>query len=36
MFADPRQRATAIAMWVTALSVGVGLGPAISGEAEVE
>ncbi|WTL22931.1 MFS transporter [Streptomyces sp. NBC_01506] len=27
MFADTRQRATAIAMWVTALSVGVGLGP---------
>ncbi|MFD8993741.1 MFS transporter [Streptomyces abikoensis] len=31
MFADPRQRATAIAMWVTALSVGLAIGPVIGG-----
>ncbi|MDI3403188.1 MFS transporter [Streptomyces cavernicola] len=31
MFADPRQRATAIAMWVTALSVGLALGPVAGG-----
>jgi DHA2 family multidrug resistance protein-like MFS transporter len=31
MFADPRQRATAIAMWVTALSVGLAAGPVIGG-----
>lgn len=31
MFADVRQRATAIAMWVTALSVGIAVGPVIGG-----
>jgi DHA2 family multidrug resistance protein-like MFS transporter len=31
MFTDPRQRATAIAMWVTALSVGLAVGPVIGG-----
>ncbi|MFC7898504.1 MFS transporter [Streptomyces sp. NPDC057381] len=31
MFADARQRATAIAMWVTALSVGIAVGPVIGG-----
>nr|WP_189857152.1 MFS transporter [Streptomyces poonensis] len=31
MFADPRQRATAIAMWVTALSVGLAAGPIVGG-----
>ncbi|NGN63606.1 MFS transporter [Streptomyces sp. A7024] len=31
MFADPLQRATAIAMWVTALSVGLALGPVAGG-----
>ncbi|MEU8775798.1 MFS transporter [Streptomyces sp. NPDC048606] len=31
MFADARQRATAIAMWVTALSVGIAIGPVIGG-----
>lgn len=31
MFVDPRQRATAIAMWVTALSAGLGIGPVIGG-----
>ncbi|MFE0734537.1 MFS transporter [Streptomyces sp. NPDC058855] len=31
MFADARQRATAIAMWVTALSVGLAIGPVIGG-----
>uniref|UniRef100_A0AAU2JGR9 MFS transporter n=1 Tax=Streptomyces sp. NBC_00049 TaxID=2903617 RepID=A0AAU2JGR9_9ACTN len=31
MFADLRQRATAIAMWVTALSVGIAVGPVIGG-----
>jgi DHA2 family multidrug resistance protein-like MFS transporter len=31
LFTDPRQRATATAMWVTALSVGLGVGPLIGG-----
>ncbi|MFE7097796.1 MFS transporter [Streptomyces erythrochromogenes] len=31
MFVDVRQRATAIAMWVTALSVGIAVGPVIGG-----
>lgn len=31
MFGNARQRATAIAMWVTALSVGLGIGPVIGG-----
>ncbi len=31
MFTDPRQRATAIAMWVTALSVGLAVGPLVGG-----
>ncbi|UJW32973.1 MFS transporter [Saccharothrix sp. AJ9571] len=31
LFTDPRQRATAIAMWVTALSAGVALGPVAGG-----
>ncbi|MER5963230.1 MFS transporter [Streptomyces sp. NPDC002057] len=31
MFTDARQRATAIAMWVTALSVGLAIGPVIGG-----
>ncbi|MDQ0910753.1 MFS transporter [Streptomyces canus] len=31
MFADPRQRATAIAMWVSALSVGLAVGPIAGG-----
>ncbi|MEV0086548.1 MFS transporter [Saccharopolyspora sp. NPDC050642] len=31
MFADPGQRARAIAMWVTALSTGIALGPVLSG-----
>ncbi|WP_181786031.1 MFS transporter [Streptomyces phytophilus] len=31
MFADPRQRATAIAMWVTALSAGLAAGPIVGG-----
>lgn len=31
MFTDVRQRATAIAMWVTALSVGIAVGPVIGG-----
>ncbi|GGT48148.1 MFS transporter [Streptomyces purpureus] len=31
LFADPRQRATALAMWVTALSVGLAIGPVIGG-----
>ncbi|MFG2898205.1 MFS transporter [Streptomyces zaomyceticus] len=31
MFADARQRATAIAMWVTALSVGLAIGPVVGG-----
>ncbi|MET9801586.1 MFS transporter [Streptomyces sp. NPDC006368] len=31
MFADPRQRATAIAMWVTSLSVGLATGPVVGG-----
>ncbi|MGW7334919.1 MFS transporter [Streptomyces sp. NPDC054808] len=31
MFTDPRQRATAIAMWVTALSVGLAVGPVVGG-----
>ncbi|MFF9064879.1 MFS transporter [Streptomyces sp. NPDC014891] len=31
MFADARQRATAIAMWVTALSVGLAVGPVVGG-----
>ncbi|MFE2044462.1 MFS transporter [Streptomyces sp. NPDC059477] len=31
MFADPRQRATAIAMWVTALSTGLAAGPVVGG-----
>ncbi|MFE7135878.1 MFS transporter [Streptomyces sp. NPDC057638] len=31
MFADAKQRATAIAMWVTALSVGIAIGPIIGG-----
>ena len=31
MFADARQRATAIAMWVTALSVGLAIGPIVGG-----
>jgi DHA2 family multidrug resistance protein-like MFS transporter len=31
LFADARQRATATAMWVTALSVGLGVGPLVGG-----
>lgn len=31
MFTDARQRATAIAMWVTALSVGLAIGPIVGG-----
>ncbi len=31
MFRDARQRATAVAMWVTALSVGIAVGPVIGG-----
>ncbi|MEU9418180.1 MFS transporter [Streptomyces sp. NPDC048272] len=31
MFTDARQRATAIAMWVSALSVGIAIGPVIGG-----
>ncbi|MET9432172.1 MFS transporter [Streptomyces sp. NPDC003036] len=31
MFADAKQRATAIAMWVTSLSVGIAIGPVIGG-----
>ncbi|WP_121714727.1 MFS transporter [Streptomyces sp. E5N91] len=31
MFKDDRQRATAIATWVTALSVGIAIGPVIGG-----
>jgi MFS transporter, DHA2 family, multidrug resistance protein len=31
MFVNPRQRASAIAMWVTALSIGLGIGPIIGG-----
>jgi DHA2 family multidrug resistance protein-like MFS transporter len=31
MFADAKQRATAIAMWVTALSAGIAIGPVIGG-----
>ncbi|MGC9376794.1 MFS transporter [Streptomyces sp. MH13] len=31
MFTDPRRRATAIAMWVTALSVGLAVGPVVGG-----
>ncbi|XVS67526.1 MFS transporter [Actinosynnema sp. CA-299493] len=31
MFVDPRQRGTAIAAWVTALSVGLGIGPVLGG-----
>ncbi|MFI5621363.1 MFS transporter [Streptomyces sp. NPDC051567] len=31
MFTDARQRATAIATWVTALSVGIAIGPVIGG-----
>jgi MFS transporter, DHA2 family, multidrug resistance protein len=31
LFTDPRQRATAIAMWVTALSAGLAIGPVIGG-----
>ncbi|MEU8775879.1 MFS transporter [Streptomyces sp. NPDC048606] len=31
MFKDARQRATAIATWVTALSVGIAIGPVIGG-----
>ncbi|MFH8239029.1 MFS transporter [Streptomyces sp. NPDC018321] len=31
MFTDPRQRATAIAMWVTALSAGLAVGPVVGG-----
>ncbi|MDA5284523.1 MFS transporter [Streptomyces sp. Isolate_45] len=31
MFTDARQRATAIAMWVTALSVGIAIGPVVGG-----
>ncbi|WP_419996258.1 MFS transporter [Streptomyces boninensis] len=31
MFEDAKQRATAIAMWVTALSVGIAIGPVIGG-----
>jgi DHA2 family multidrug resistance protein-like MFS transporter len=31
LFADPRQRATAIAMWVTALSAGIAVGPIAGG-----
>ncbi|MEU3687581.1 MFS transporter [Streptomyces narbonensis] len=31
MFTDARQRATAIAMWVTALSVGLAVGPVVGG-----
>jgi DHA2 family multidrug resistance protein-like MFS transporter len=31
MFADAKQRATAIAMWVTSLSVGIAIGPVVGG-----
>ncbi|MGV9316607.1 MFS transporter [Streptomyces sp. NPDC003691] len=31
MFTDARQRATAVAMWVTALSVGLAAGPVVGG-----
>ncbi|MGW0602592.1 MFS transporter [Streptomyces sp. NPDC002640] len=31
MFTDPRERATAVAMWVTALSVGLAVGPVVGG-----
>ncbi|MFH8618743.1 MFS transporter [Streptomyces sp. NPDC017979] len=31
MFTDPRQRARAVAMWVTALSVGLAIGPVVGG-----
>ncbi|GHE57524.1 MFS transporter [Streptomyces capitiformicae] len=31
MFTDAKQRATAIAMWVTALSAGIAIGPVIGG-----
>ncbi|MGH4033376.1 MFS transporter [Actinomycetota bacterium Odt1-20B] len=31
MFSDARQRARAIAMWVTALSTGIAVGPVVSG-----
>ncbi|GAA4085952.1 MFS transporter [Actinomadura miaoliensis] len=31
MFTDPRRRARAIALWVTALSSGIAVGPAVSG-----
>jgi DHA2 family multidrug resistance protein-like MFS transporter len=31
MFENPKQRGTAIAMWVTALSIGLGIGPVIGG-----
>ncbi|MCT2589428.1 MFS transporter [Streptomyces sp. N2-109] len=31
MFTDARQRATAIAMWVTALSAGIAIGPVVGG-----
>lgn len=31
MFHDPRQRTTAIAVWATSLSVGIALGPLLSG-----
>ncbi|MGX2996155.1 MFS transporter [Streptomyces sp. JNUCC 64] len=31
LFTDPRRRATAIALWVTALSVGLAVGPVVGG-----
>ncbi|MEV0638634.1 MFS transporter [Streptomyces sp. NPDC050619] len=31
MFTDAKQRATAIAMWVTSLSVGIAIGPVVGG-----
>lgn len=31
LFTDPRQRSTVIAMWVTALSAGIALGPVAGG-----
>jgi hypothetical protein len=31
LFTDPRQRATAVATWVTAMSVGIGVGPLAGG-----
>nr|WP_312871028.1 MFS transporter [Streptomyces lonarensis] len=31
VFEDPKQRSTAIAMWVTALSLGIAVGPSVGG-----